>query len=353
MGNTESKGWDWDLVTSGSEAEKKTWLEPSEESYYYAEKWRKAGCRSVLDLGCGLGRHSILFAKYGFKVTATDISPVGLDYLRAWRKEAGLNESILCKEADMKKLPFADNAFDSLFAYHSISHCDTQGMNQIMGEIKRVLKPDGRIFCTLCSKETWAFTEADFPRIDENSLIKSEGPEKDLPHFFVNLDDIRRIFSDFGFEQLRIRHIDECFYDGCVHNHKHYYIEAVLRKAPARLDYSAVLGNLVKGHIDRPLGSCHPRYPDLYCPINYGFVDGVFAGDGAEQDIYLLDCDTPQKTFSGKVIAVYHRFNDVEDKWIVVPEASQYANNPSALSDKEILDAISFQEKYFDGELYR
>ena len=119
------------------------------------------------------------------------------------------------------------------------------------------------------------------------------------------------------------------------------------------LDYSDVIGRVVSGKIDRPLNTRHPRHPDMIYPINYGYVDGVIAGDGAEQDIYLFDCDQPVETYTGKVIAVYHRTNDVEDKWIVVPEMSKYATNPSALSDEEILKRIEFQEKYFAGRLYR
>lgn len=43
-----------------------------------------------------------------------------------------------------------------------------------------------------------------------------------------------------------------------------------------------VIGKIVKGKIDRPLGSRHPRHPDMIYPINYGYVEGVIAGDGAE-----------------------------------------------------------------------
>lgn len=345
---TESKGWNWKTVTDDN-SKTYFWTNPSEESYYYSAKWKNEGCRSVLDLGSGLGRHSIFFAKNGFKVTATDISNDGLNFLREWKKKE--NVDCLCKQADMKKLPFANDAFDCIFAFHSISHCDTKGMQQILNEIKRVLKPDGNIFCTLCSKETWSFTEAGFPHIDENSILKTDGPEKDVPHFYVNLEDIQKLFADF--ELIRVRHIDDCFFKGKVHNNRHYYIEAKLKKAATVFDYSDVIGRLVSGVIDRPLGTCHPRIADLYYPVNYGYVEGVFANDGAEQDIYLFDCDKPMKTYSGKVIAVYHRFNDVEDKWIVVPENSKYAENPSLLSDEEILKTIDFQEKFFDGKLYR
>lgn len=111
------------------------------------------------------------------------------------------------------------------------------------------------------------------------------------------------------------------------------------------MDYSDVLGTSVSGTIDRPLGSAHPRHPEMIYPINYGYVDGVFAGDGAEQDVYVFGTDQPLKTFTGKVIGVYHRLNDNEDKWIV-------SLSGEMIPAEDILEAIGFQEQYFMGELY-
>ena len=107
-----------------------------------------------------------------------------------------------------------------------------------------------------------------------------------------------------------------------------------------------VVGTIVRGRVDRPVGSRHPRHPDMVYPINYGYVEGVFAADGAEQDVYILGTDKPLETFEGVVIAVYHRTNDVEDKWIVSLDGTDYP-------DKHILEAIDFQERYFEGELLR
>ena len=45
-----------------------------------------------------------------------------------------------------------------------------------------------------------------------------------------------------------------------------------------------MIGDIVKVIIDRPLGSQHPRYKETYYPINYGFVEGIMAADGKEQD---------------------------------------------------------------------
>lgn len=107
-----------------------------------------------------------------------------------------------------------------------------------------------------------------------------------------------------------------------------------------------VIGTIVNGVIDRPLGSAHPNHPDMIYPINYGYVEGVFAPDGEEQDVYVLGADEPLQTFEGRVIAIYHRFDDIEDKWIVSLDGSDY-------TDEEILEAIRFQEKYYTGTLLR
>ena len=102
----------------------------------------------------------------------------------------------------------------------------------------------------------------------------------------------------------------------------------------------------VHGIVDRPLGSVHPAHHNIVYTINYGYIENIFAGDGEEQDAYILGTQEPLKTFTGVVIAIYHRINDNEDKWIIALDNKNY-------SDQEILDSICFQEQYFQGELYR
>lgn len=111
-------------------------------------------------------------------------------------------------------------------------------------------------------------------------------------------------------------------------------------------DYSHILGKMVSGTVDRPLGTAHPRHPEMIYPINYGFVNNLPAGDGAEQDVYIFGTDKPLKSFQGKVAAVWHRFNDVEDKWIVSLDGED-------ITEEKILGDISFQEQFFYGKLYK
>lgn len=105
-----------------------------------------------------------------------------------------------------------------------------------------------------------------------------------------------------------------------------------------------MLGDIVNVTIDRPLGSCHPEHPDMYYPINYGYIDGIIAPDGEEQDAYLLGVNEPVKEYTGKIIAIIHRFDDVEEKWVVAPEDITFTK-------EEIAKAVNFQEKYFHSEI--
>lgn len=96
--------------------------------------------------------------------------------------------------------------------------------------------------------------------------------------------------------------------------------------------------------VDRPLGSSHPDYPELIYPVNYGYIPGVIGGDGEEQDAYILGVDEPVKTFTGNRIAIVHRADDIEKKWIVVPEGVTF-------TAEEIRQAIHFQEQYFQSTI--
>lgn len=97
--------------------------------------------------------------------------------------------------------------------------------------------------------------------------------------------------------------------------------------------------------VDRPLGSFHPRHGDIRYPINYGYIAGVPAPDGEDQDAYILGVDRAVASFTGKVIAVIHRYDDVEDKWGVCPENMSF-------SKEEIRAQTWFQEQYFRSEIF-
>ena len=105
-----------------------------------------------------------------------------------------------------------------------------------------------------------------------------------------------------------------------------------------------MLGQIVAITVDRPMGSFHPEHPDLYYPINYGYIPGTMAPDGEEEDAYILGVDHPVSTFTGRIIAVIHRQDDTEDKWVAAPEGASF-------SKEQIRAAVHFQEQYFNSTI--
>lgn len=96
--------------------------------------------------------------------------------------------------------------------------------------------------------------------------------------------------------------------------------------------------------IDRPIGY-KDKFGTVY-PVNYGFVEGVIAGDGEEQDVYIISKEINEElvTFEGEVVAVIYRKDDIEDKWVVTKIGEK-------LSLKEIKKSVEFLEQYFDSEI--
>lgn len=105
-----------------------------------------------------------------------------------------------------------------------------------------------------------------------------------------------------------------------------------------------MIGKTVKVIIDRPLETYHPKHKDMYYPINYGYIERITAPDGEEQDAYVLGVDKPLDEFEGKIIAIIHRYDDVEEKWVVAPEGQTFTAD-------EIKSQVAFQEQYFNSEI--
>lgn len=105
------------------------------------------------------------------------------------------------------------------------------------------------------------------------------------------------------------------------------------------------LGKMLTIKIDRPVGHIHKKgnYSLTY-PINYGYVPGVFGGDGEELDVYLLGVDIPVTEYTGIIIGIVYRENDIEDKLIMAPEGVEFTKN-------EIDKQIHFQEQYYKTEI--
>ncbi|HOP07908.1 MAG TPA: class I SAM-dependent methyltransferase [candidate division Zixibacteria bacterium] len=127
----------------------------------------------VLDLCCGIGRHSIEFARRGFKVTAVDRTKRYLERAHRSADEAGVDIEFI--ESDMREF-VRPNEFDLVlnmftsFGYFEDATDDTQVAGQIMAS----LKPGGALILDSMGKEILAriFQPRSWERIGNTTVIE-------------------------------------------------------------------------------------------------------------------------------------------------------------------------------------
>jgi len=94
----------------------------------------------VLEVGGGMGTDLAQFAKHGARVTDLDLSSGHLDLAKENFSLRGLSGEFVLHDAET--LPFDDSSFDVVYSNGVIHH--TPNTKDVVGEMRRVLKPGGR-----------------------------------------------------------------------------------------------------------------------------------------------------------------------------------------------------------------
>ena len=97
---------------------------------------------TVLDVGTGTGVVAITAARAGGRVKGLDLTPELLIQARENASVAGHDE-IEWLEGDAEQLPYPDNSFDVVVS--QFGHMFAPRPNVVVAEMRRVLKPSGRI----------------------------------------------------------------------------------------------------------------------------------------------------------------------------------------------------------------
>src|SRR5512139_3127317 len=89
--------------------------EPALRVIQFAQQLQELGVQSVLDLGCGTGRHVVHMSRSGFHTTGLDYAPTGLKLTREWLQREHLEADLIL--ADMRQpLPLREESFEAVIS---------------------------------------------------------------------------------------------------------------------------------------------------------------------------------------------------------------------------------------------
>jgi len=179
--------------------------EPQEGMSDVVKLFEKNGVKSVLDLGCGTGRHLVYLAKRHFDVYGIDIAEHGVKLSEEWLRAEGLKAEL--KVGDIyKRLPYGDYFFDAIISVRTLHHGKIEWMRGLVREMERVLKPGGYVFITVKKHVPLKYVPEGrrhgIRYIAPRTYLILGGSERGLPHYRFNQDLLRRTFK--GFKILRL-----------------------------------------------------------------------------------------------------------------------------------------------------
>ena len=120
-------------------------LEPSISAKKALKLFQEKKIKKIVEIGAGLGRDAIFFAKNSIHTTALDYSSSGIEIINQKIKKNNLKDYISTKLFDVRqKLPFKDNSIEACYSH--MLYCmalTNKDLEKLNNEIRRILKPDG------------------------------------------------------------------------------------------------------------------------------------------------------------------------------------------------------------------
>ena len=177
-------------------------LEPSIAAAKALKLFQEQSISNIVELGAGLGRDTLFFAKNSIHVEALDYSKTSIEIITYKSKRLKLTDFVKTKIFDVrKKLPYEDNSIDGCFSHMlycmALSNFDLENLNN---EICRILKPGGINIYTVRHTDDGDYKNGTY--IGED-LYENDGF---IVHFFSK-DKVNQLSK--GFEVLDIEKFEE------------------------------------------------------------------------------------------------------------------------------------------------
>ncbi|MFP4050932.1 MAG: class I SAM-dependent methyltransferase [Thermoplasmata archaeon] len=127
----------------------------------------------VLDLCCGIGRHSLGFASKGYDVTGVDISEYYIQEAKGKASNAGLSVEFV--QEDMREFKREEQYDAAMIFFTSFGYfIDDEDNFKVLKNVYSSLKPGGTFLIDIMGKEVWArvFSERDWARMENGFFLE-------------------------------------------------------------------------------------------------------------------------------------------------------------------------------------
>jgi len=172
-------------------------LDPSEAAINTLKTFKEESIKKIVELGAGLGRDTLFFAKNAISVEALDYSPTAIKIINKKSLEHKLSNLISTQIFDVrKKLPFEDNSIEACFSHMlycmALSIAELKYLNV---EICRILKSGGINVYTVRHTEDGDYKNG--THIGED-LYENDGF---IVHFFSK-EKVKKITDGFSIRSI-------------------------------------------------------------------------------------------------------------------------------------------------------
>jgi SAM-dependent methyltransferase len=252
-----------------------------------------AAGRVVLDVACGEGYGSDLLARTAARVVGIDRDPRAIDHARASYSRPNL----ACGEA--RAIPADDDdLFDLIVSFETIEHLTGDEQKEFIGELQRLLKPDGAALISTPDKHVYSDREnyhnsfhlGEFYRGDFEEFLTSAFRHVEIfgqkiypVSYLWPLDGRRRSLCEFELD-----FVGDHFAPGIADRKEARYLVAVCTNVERALSDASVLIDVAE-RIFRPLGTGPAKVIPGPIPIRYSIdtVDGVVVAHSQSRPVAI------------------------------------------------------------------
>lgn len=176
-------------------------IEPDVETL--AGVFQDEGKTSVLDVGCGAGRHMLYLAKRGFDVEGFDQAESAVNQVRDSLNRLDLSGEVV--QHDMaERFPYEEGSFDGVLAIRSIHHARLETINHAVSEMYRVLDASGLLYTQVPTYEKLEKLREneEFKMLEPGTSVPLQGSEEGVVHHNFKREEVKEVFGDFKIERL-------------------------------------------------------------------------------------------------------------------------------------------------------